>query len=190
VAVEPPTPFVTAQQLSDYTNGKVASTHPALVDMLAGASAGLRRYCGWHIGPTRREELVVDGSGGRLLLLPTLHVTQVHLVTEHGREPMLGDEVEWSAIGTLRAPTRWTERFRGVTVDLDHGYPLAEIPDVAQIVKQVVATALASPMGVTREQAGQISVSWATTAPNVAGGLSLLDRDLALLEAYRLGGRA
>jgi len=188
--VEPPEPFVTAKQLSDYTNGKVPSSHPALAALLAGASAGLRRYCGWHIGPTRREELVVDGSGGKLLLLPTLHIVQVHLVTEHGHEPLPGDEVEWSQIGTIRSRTRWTERFRGIAVDLDHGYDLVEIPDVAQIVQQVVATALASPMGATREQAGALAVTWATTAPNVAGGLSLLERDLALLEPYRLGGRA
>ena len=41
------------------------------------------------------------------------------------------------------------------------------------------------PMGATREQAGQVSVSWAYNE-GVSGGLTFTARDRALLDAYRL----
>jgi hypothetical protein len=43
-------------------------------------------------------------------------------------------------------------------------------------------------MGATREQAGIYAASWATTAPGVSGGMSLLARDTAVLDTYRLAG--
>lgn len=183
-------PFATPEQVAAYTRGKITASTPGLDDLLGGASAAIRRHCGWHIGPVAREALVVDGSGGQLLALPTGHLVEVHEVTEHGQPPVPGDDIEWSALGTLRKPGRWTSRYRGVRADIEHGYPIADLPDLTQVVCQIVSTALASPTGATREQAGALAVSWATTAPNVSGGITLLERDLALLAPYMLGVRA
>ena len=94
-------------------------------------------------------------------------------------------DFEWSANGELRrAGGSWPTSWRSVAVEFTHGFESA--PDVEQVVLQVVAHALSSPMGATREQAGGLSVSWATTAPGVSGGMALLARDREVLDLYRL----
>lgn len=183
-------PLAEPQRLEDYTRGKIAATRPGADELLRGASTAIRRHCGWHVSPPVTEELVVDTNGGELLQLPTLHLVEVHTVTEHGRNPVPGDDIEWSVTGTLRNRAGWPDRFRGVRVLATHGYRSEDVDDLAQIVCQLVTNALSSPLGATREQAGSTAISWATTAPGVAGGISLLERDLAILAPYRLGSIA
>lgn len=187
----PAAPLVTPLQLSDYTQGKVAAGDPRVAGLIDGATAAVRRYCGWHIAPAFTETVLLDGSGGSVLTLPTLHLTALSAVTENGTAlteyaPVDGSgDFEWSVLGSVRRVRGlWTERYRAVSVTMTHGFDAA--PDVAQIILQVTAAALSSPMGATREQAGQLAVSWATTAPGVSGGLSLLGRDLATLSLYRI----
>lgn len=180
-------PLVTPDEVAEYTQGKVSAVDPRLPALLAGAATAVRRYCRWHVWPQVTETLMLDGPGGRELALPTLHMTALTAATNAG-ETLDVSTLEWSALGTVRRPggACWTDRYRGVQVTITHG--VEDASDVQQIVKQVVAAALSSPMGATREQAGALSVSWATTAPGVAGGLSLLGRDLAILDTYRLAG--
>jgi len=179
-----PPALLTPAAFSAATGGKVSPTDPRVQPLLDGATAGIRRYCGWHVAPKVTETLRFDGPGGNLLLLPSLRVVAVSSVTVRGVE-LDEDAFEWSEKGMLRRLGGcWPTRFRSVEVTLEHGFETA--PDLVQIVQQVVANAISSPMGATREQAGQISISWATTAPGVSGGMSLLDRDLAILDMYRL----
>ena len=77
-------------------------------------------------------------------------------------------------------------RFRAVQAKIQHGYDLDAVADLKAVVQQVVGNAISSPLGATREQAGAVSVSWATTAPGVSGGISLLERDYAIVDQYRL----
>lgn len=184
-------PFATPQQLEAMTKGAIPASHPSAEDLLNGASRAIRRRCGWHIGPEVTEVLTVDGSGGELLQLPTMHLRDVVSVAERGRGDVRGDLVEWSQTGTLRAPRgRWTDRFRGVRAHVTHGYALEDLADLTQIVLQVTAIALSSPTGATREQSAALAVSWATTAPGVSGGLALLQRDLDIVDSYRIGASA
>ncbi|UVK62548.1 head-to-tail adaptor [Arthrobacter phage TaylorSipht] len=179
-------PLVTAEEFSTWTGGKIAADDPRVAPLLAGASAGVRRFCGWHIAPVLEETLVGDGPGGRLLLLETGRLLSVVSV-DNGGEPVDAGAVDVSKSGMLELRAgRWSSRFGAVSVRVRHGWDLADVEDVKQIIKQVTANALASPMGATREQAGTISISWATTAPGVSGGLSLLERDLAVLATYKL----
>ncbi len=176
--------LLTADEFSAGTNGKISASDPRVQPLLDGASAAIRRYCGWHITPVLTETITLDGPGGSILMLPTLNLISVVSFTERGTAANVS-ELEWSAKGMVRRRhSRWTTRFRGLTVEMEHGYE--DAPDVKAIVQQVVANAISSPMGATREQAGQVSISWATTAPGVSGGLSLLERDYAVLDLYRL----
>lgn len=176
--------LLTPADFSTATGGKVSPTDPRVKPLLDGATAGVRRYCGWHVAPQVDTTVTLDGPGGNLLLLPSLHVTAVTSVKVRGVE-LDPDGFEWSEKGMLRRLGGcWPTRFRSIEVTLTHGFEVA--PDVVQIIQQVCANAIASPMGATREQAGQISIAWATTAPGVSGGMSLLDRDLAILDMYRL----
>lgn len=178
--------FVTPAEFSAWTKGKVPETDPRLEPLLKGASAGIRRFAGWHIAPVVEETLVGDGPGGTIALLPTGRLLAV-LSVDNGGYPVDVVDVDFSKAGMLGLWSgRWTARYGGVSVRVRHGYDLADVEDVKQIVKQVTANALASPMGATREQAGTVSISWATTAPGVAGGMSILERDLAVLAAYKI----
>lgn len=180
-------PLVTPEAFSTWTNGKIAADDPRVLPLLAGASAGVRRYCGWHIAPVLEETLAGDGPGGRLLLLPTAKLRSVVSV-DNGGQAVESWQLDASASGMieLREGSAWSSRFGAVSARIRHGYDLADVPDVQAIIMQVTANALASPMGATREQAGTISISWATTAPGVSGGLSLLERDLAVLAPFKI----
>lgn len=178
--------LVTAAEFSAWTGGKVPITDPRVEPLLAGASAGVRRYCGWHIAPVLEETLTGDGPGGRILLLPTGRLRSVVSV-DNGGYPVEVSSVDASAMGMLELRSGWwSSRLGAVSVRVRHGFDLADVPDVQQIIKQVTANALSSPMGATREQAGMVSISWATTAPGVSGGLSLLQRDLEVLAPFKI----
>jgi hypothetical protein len=182
-------PLVTAAEFSAWTGGKIPEADPRLEPLLLGASAGVRRWCGWHIAPVLEETLTGDGPAGRLLLLPTGRLLAVLEASDAGTVLDVSG-VDFSRSGMVELPRTsgawWSGRLGAVSVRVRHGYDLADVPDVAQIVKQLTANALASPMGATREQAGTVSVAWATTAPGVSGGLSLLQRDMDILAAFKI----
>lgn len=179
-------PLVVPADVEEYTQGKVSASDPRLEALIAGATAAVRGYCGWHIAPSLTETVTLDGPGGDVLTLPTMHLTDLAAVTEAGTVLDVAT-VEWSELGSVRKESGcWTERYRGVVVTMTHGHDAA--PDVAQIIIQAVIPALSSPMAATSERAGTFAVTWATTAPGVAGGLSLLQRDRDILDTYRLHG--
>jgi len=179
-------PLVTAEAFAEWTQGKIEAADPRVEPLLKGASAGIRRWCGWHIAPVLEETLVGDGPGSYRAVLPTKRLRDVLEIRNAGH---LVDvtQVDFSAHGIIDwRGGHFTDRLGQLQVLVRHGYDLTEVEDVAQVVRQVVANALASPMGATREQAGAVSISWATTAPGVSGGLSLLQRDLDVLAPFRI----
>lgn len=175
-------PLLTTTEFSAGTKGKVSADDPRLPQLIEGASTAIRRYCGWHVTPVVEETITLDGAGGSLLLLPTLNVEDITSVTVNGTALDVA-ELEWSQKGMVRRNC-WPHKFRSIVVTYRHGFETA--PDLMQIAQQVVANAISSPLGATSEQAGALSVSWATTAPGVSGGLSLLQRDYAVLDQYKL----
>ena len=87
-------------------------------DAVLAAAEAVRSYCGWHIAPAVEETVTLDGSGGRHLLLPSLHVTEVsEIVADLLTRPRRVDAAvqDDSMLGTyLRAlrkssPLRWTQ---------------------------------------------------------------------------------
>lgn len=174
--------LLTAAEFSVGTGGKIAPTDSRVPKLLAGAHAAVRRYCRWHIAPVVDETMVLDYDGSGLIVFPTLRLVDVLSLTVHG-EVLDVSELEFSHNGDVRVRSH-RAGFRAVTATIRHGFESA--PDVAQVVQQVVANAITSPLGATREQAGQVAITWAQTAPNVSGGISLLERDIATLDQYRL----
>jgi len=178
--------FATPQELSDYTKGLILPDDPRAPLLLDGATQALQNYAGWHIAPAEDFTLYLDG-GTEELYLPTLKLNSIASVTVDGQSIPLAD-LEWSRItGNVRRKSHcdFPDSWGGIVVAFNSGY--ADVPDaLKQIVLQVSAMAASSPTGATREQAGQVSMQWATTAPGVSGGLSLLDRDYAALAPYVL----
>ncbi|MEE6280151.1 hypothetical protein [Georgenia sp. MJ170] len=181
-------PLATPDALAGWSKGRLPVDDPRVALLLAGASAGVRRWCGWHIAPVLEQTLVVDDARGAMrVLLDTMRLRDVLEVDNAGQ--MIGpDRLDWSASGALelRHGGRFTDRLGRLRVRVQHGFHPHEAGDAAQVVLQAAALALSSPMGATREQAGQVAVSWATTAPGVSGGLTLLERDQDLLAPFRI----
>lgn len=179
--------FVTAAQLADFSKGQLSASDPRIAGALAGASRAIRNYCGWHIFPRVSETLLLDSSGGRELELPSMHVTDIASVRVNGTELAASVFEDWSELGSIRLHSGgWPDRYRSVSVTLTHGYDA--VPDIAETLKAIVTRELSSPSGATREQAGQVAVSWAITSPGVSGGLAILGTEYAVLDSYRIVG--
>lgn len=178
--------FATPTELSVYSLGSISATDGRSQSLLDGATAAIRNYAGWRIAPAREETAVLDG-GSSALFLPSLKVNSITSVAIRGAT-LDPSSYEWSRVtGNVRQPSGgpWPEYWGGIEVVFNSGF--TEPPaDLKQIVLQAVSLAMSSPTGATREQAGAVSMAWATTAPGVSGGLSLLERDLALIAAYKL----
>ena len=103
--------------------------------------SAIRAYCGWHVWPVRVEMLVVDGDGGSVLTLPTLHVTDVESIEENGIALASG-LFEWSASGGVQRVDRgWSTRFRGYRVAVTHGYVACPFTALVGSVAAEVANA-------------------------------------------------
>lgn len=116
--------------------GALTESEPAFTDgQLDVAVSIARTYCRWHIAPTLTQTLTLDGRGGRLLALPSLHVVDVTAVTVDGVEVT---DFEWSDNGTLERCAGWPAKRRSIEVTLEHGH--AACPDdVAGVVASIAA---------------------------------------------------
>lgn len=161
-------------------------------DATARAEAEVRAYCGWHIAPQREDTLTLDGPGGPLLVLPSLHVVSVASVAENGTE-VDPEGYAWSAAGVVRRTSSslswsstggWTDTYRGIVVTLTHGY--ADMPlDVQSVIDRLAARSVDDP-----SQYSQVgSVAYATGADGLPASGSLTALDRAVLDRYRLPPR-
>ena len=167
---------LTADDIAAASNGQVVAGDPRIELLLDGAYAAVAALCGWHVTPSLTHTLVLDGTGGKFLNLPSMHVTDVSEVRVNG-EPVAG--YTWSEAGLLALDQGvFPDRFRSVQVTMTDGYKSA--PAVVAVIQSMVLGALASPMGATREQAGSISVTWGRAGP------SLNASDRAALAPYTL----
>lgn len=148
---------------------------------LEAASAAVRSHCGWHVFPVLKCKAVTSGPG-RLVALPTIALSSVSRVTELGSVLQDG-QYEWRVDGLLRRCgwREWPRAWRSVEVEFESGLTGEAAAAVAQVACQVAASALATSAGVSREQAGDVSVTYSQP-----GGVALLDRDMAMLAPYRL----
>lgn len=152
---------------------------------LDAASEAVRDYCHWHIANVVSEIMVLDGTGGRHLWLPTQRVVEVASIVNDG-VTLAEEDYRWSRSGYVDLKRgRWSREPRGVEITLSHGFD--RVPaHVGALVVQVALRAVSSPSGITHEQALSQSVQYALVAPGVSGGLALLEHEKAILERYRV----
>lgn len=158
---------------------------PDGVDVSAwrAAQAAIRGYCGWHVAPSVTQSLTLDGPGSTLLRLPSMHVTDVTSVVNDGREIT---DPQWSASGMIRG--RWTEKFRGVTVTLMHGYDPCP-PDVLDVLTQMATYAqllASSGAGGIASQMASGPHSFSVSTAAAAGSVGLSGQHRGVLNRYRL----
>lgn len=151
------------------------------------AQGSVRRFCGWHVAPSFTEVLRCDGYGGRMLTLPSKHVTELVRVVADGVDVTDRVGERWSESGTVELPRGfcWPDSPGSVRVTVTHGWPVDEVPEIAGLLATVAKRARSQP-GVVQSQ----SVNGASVSYLVAGGaplsVPLLEIEKAMLEPYRL----
>lgn len=169
--------FASPEDMKNRSQGQItAETHLFLQNELDAATNAIQEYCGWHIAPVQSIELIRRFPSKEHVWLPAMRVTGVTAAKIDGVDLADRlDEVEFDPV------TGWTNLVgRSVAVTFNAGYE-AVPADLKLLVLEMSAGALGSPLGVTREQAGGVSV----TLDRVSGGLTEADYDR--LTPYKIG---
>mgnify|MGYP001561261361 CR=1 FL=1 len=185
-----PWPGTTA--LAEYQSGDPQAALDAAISLIQG-------YCGWHIAPSRDDDVVLDGSGHYIQSLPTLMLTAITDVVDDD-VALTDDDYDWSEDGymirvttsTLSQSTNargWTYKLRSVTATITHGY--AELPGELYSAALVIATLAQTPASaITSQTAGPYSIQMATRSDGVPVGIYLPNDIRSILDKYKIQGVA
>ena len=140
-------------------------------DVVAEAAAeSIRTECDWHIAPSEIETVKLRG-GSSVLLLPSMHVTEVSSVVDSYGNAVTG--WEWLPSGVLECPAGFPPF---ISVTFTHGYP--ECPK--ELLPIIAERAMSQASGrVKSESAGGVSISMESTTDPTSSGI---------LAKYRLHG--
>lgn len=173
---------LTTDEIESRTLGRVSADTPGLSEVLERAENAVIRYCEWHVAPARTETLILDGSGTELVQLPSLKVNEIQSVRHLGKD-VDPEAYDWSATGQIRLrnpQSRWSDRYRSIEVDLDHGYE--ELPDdLATVILGLVVRSIASPMGEIMIRVGDRQSQFGSAA----GSVTPLGSEYQILSRYR-----
>lgn len=173
-------PIIDATQFDKITGGVMSSTTEQKNAKLEGVSSAIRDYCGWHVSPSKT--CIFTGTGeGRLLVLPAMHVSAI----EYVKIDNVSVEFEWLENGLVRLKNgRFPDSWRSVECKYTAGVDSSSV--LGEIVAQIASNALAAAPGIVEEHAGSVGATYNKTGDGITGGVSLLQRDMALLNPYKL----
>lgn len=112
--------------------------------------AAVRSWCGWHIAPSRPETVKVESEGGRVILLPSLFVTDCTEVRKEDDAAVTGWKVRQNGV----ARGHWAAEVE-YAFDIVHGYEdmpqelLSIIAELDSGVGPAVASHSAGPFSET-----------------------------------------
>lgn len=174
--------------------------------LVAQAEAMVREYCGWHIAPSRIEDLTVKipsrspyetplmTPSRRTVFLPTMHLTAVSAVTLDGEPLTEGTDYEWHQGGYLvRLGFPWIDRLdwtgvsRTVVASVTHGY--ADVPaDVQSVVLDIAnrATGVVKAGGALRLRVGEVDRQFGPRNGAPAAAVGFTDDNKTALASYRV----
>ncbi|MEV7268409.1 hypothetical protein AB0N38_33120 [Micromonospora aurantiaca] len=167
---------------SKYTPVPPPGNAQALLD---AASSLIRGHCGWSISREVDVDLVLDGNGGRVLLLPTLRLDAVTVTVDE--QPLVPDvDFEWSTSGILRRLSGcWPDRYRSIGARLTHGY--APVPADVQKLCVALAARQVTPAGANPGMKAETIGNYSYTAgASVPGSMLLEPPELVLLDPYQI----
>lgn len=175
---EPLPPFVDPDELAIDGN-----------DQVAFATGRIRSYCRWHIYPLITSTVTLD-TDGSLLMLPSLHVTDITSVTRTADGVVISaGDYSWSAAGMIAARYGWPQGFRSVQVVFTHGYDY--LPDeLREVAVSAASRVPATLSGVSQETAGGVSRTYSgllSGTAAVAAGWTFAEQQV--LDKYRIPSR-
>ena len=174
--------IITVAEFNQLTANRFAAD-PMLSTTISAASAAIRDYCGWHVAPAVTCIAGVYG-GSRLLHLPFRAVSSITKIEENGVEldpstyaldPRGLGEIARKG-GFFWCGLDWNT----ITVTAVAGYDTPAI--LKQVCAQIVGNALAGPLGVKEEHAGQVGITYA----NAGAGVTMTSAVCACLAPYRV----
>lgn len=184
VPIQDEDPFASTLLMEQRSLGAITITsHPYLQNELNAATQDIRDFCRWHVSPRMQVTHKRRGRFVEDVWLPAMQIASVDAVTIDG--------IVWDAeqLDTVEfdEDTGWTNlRGRAVEVTFTAGY--TEVPaSIEAATLQIAARALGSPLGVVREQAGSVSVTYSQIGFNIAGGSLILPAEQSALIPYQLG---
>ncbi len=155
---------------------------------LDAAHGAVRHECGWHVAPVITETLVLDGRGGVTLLLPSQRISNIISAKNDGVDVTASIRYSRNA-GMVDLPSGWTTELGGIEIELEHGYPVDEVPDVAALIvgltKRAAQTA-GGAVGIGQQGIGPASVRYLTGADGGQLSLPLLQSEKDTLAPYKL----
>lgn len=151
---------------------------------LNAANQAIRSYCGWHVAPVITETLVLDGKGGRVLLLPSKKVVALISVLNDGVD--VTGKVKFShRTGVLTLQSGWSCDVGSIEIELQHGHAVADVADVAALIVTLTKRAAASGL-VVAQAIGPASQKLATSKEGAVLGVPLLESEKAVLAPHVL----
>ena len=100
---------------------------------MAGIDA-VRSYCGWLIAPSTPATLKAEGDGGRVLLLPSLHITEVTEIRDEDGNAVTDAKVRENGV----ARRCWWANEVLYEFDVVHGYETMP-PELQEIIDKLDA---------------------------------------------------
>ena len=176
--------FATASELASWLQKDLDTATATLA--LSVASGQIRRHVGWSITEETLTDLLVDGTGRRSIILPTLHLTAVASVEEDGVALTYDVDYTWTREGRLIRNGRWLHKARTVKTTYTHGYTTgaAELDDVKGVCLDLAGDIYDNPTGLRSYTVGGASETYAGGSVDLGAGLTDTQRnDLA---PYRL----
>lgn len=195
--------LITAQEFTQYTNGKFGTTDQRIAPNITSASASIRNFCGWHIAPSLVCGMLYnvndlrDAFIGRDLLiqLPAAFITSVSKIVLNARlnadtgdyegDAIDEDNYDASQSGLIRIfDAGILDRRSKIFIKYTAGYEGATVADVKEIAASGVVHALTNTYGVNSEAAGGVSVSY-NAAWSGKGSTALANDTRSTLDAYK-----
>jgi hypothetical protein len=157
-------PLASPERLEKVLKQRGITVTPEMaVLVLANASAIVRDHCGWHIAPVIEATLLVDGTGGTVLTLPTLRLVEVSAVRIDGNA--VGNFVAFPRGQLYRCGT-WPARPGAVEVDCRHGHETS--PGNVEAVVLAIACELARGNSLRQLTVGSVSQTFDTGTDSAA----------------------
>lgn len=167
--------FATPSQMADRTGGDIPATHPYLQVALSAASRLIRNDCRWHIATRETITSMRRGSRVEPVWLPAMQIESITGFVIDG----VAHDAETLAAVEFDPMTGWTN-LSGRNWSVTYVCGFDTVPeDITDLTLQIVARSLGSPLGISREQAGSVSVSYQPP------GFMVGEKDQ--LAAYRIG---
>jgi hypothetical protein len=156
---------------------KKPADSPSLLLALDRASERFRQAVGHPVHLVEDDEIVLDGDGSNLLLLPAAPFTDIEVSVDG---VVVEDYVANRRGGILRRLGRWPDGLGNISVVYTHGYTIIPGGIRDAVLEQAELTLIKA--GVQQESAGGQSITWGLQATT-----GVTQKWTQAVETYRLG---